>query len=200
MMAPAVIDGIELIVEQQIAMTRAAGSPEEQVAAAGEYSAAVMPSVLEGDLDEAERISLEFYGQLWDELTPEEQELAGERGDFAQARVDLQMPIYMSDWYRSFLGYDPTKDWAQVEVPVLGIFGGKDVQVVAESNRVALEEALAAAGNEDVTTLTFDDANHLFQEAVTGAFAEYGELEPEFIDGFTEAVVDWFVERAGVAG
>ena len=200
MMAPAVIDGIEIIVEQQVAMTRAAGSPEEQVEAAGEYTAKVMPSVLEGDFDEAERISLEFYGQLWDDLTPEEQELAGERGDFGQARVDLQMPIYMSDWYRSFLGYDSTEDWARVDVPVLGIFGGKDVQVVAESNRVALEEALAAAGNEDVTTLTFDDANHLFQEAVTGAFAEYGELAPEFIDGFTEAVVDWFVERAGVVG
>ncbi len=199
MMAPAVIDGIELIVEQNIAMTRVpAGSPEEQVEAVGEYTAQVMPKVLEEDFEEVERISLEFYGRLWDELTPEERELAGERSDFARARVDLEMPIYASDWYRSFLGYDPTADWAQVDVPVLGIFGGKDVQVVAESNETALRETLEAAGNEDVTTMTFDDANHLFQEAVTGAFAEYGQLEPEFIDGFVETVVDWFVERAGV--
>ena len=141
-----------------------------------------------------------LYGRLWDELTPEEQEFAGERDTFIQLQLDSQMPIYTSDWFRSFLGYDPTTDWAQVTVPVLAIFGGKDVQVIAESNQLALETALAAAGNEDVTTLTIPDANHLFQEADTGALAEYGQLEPEFIDGFVEQVVEWTVERAGVAG
>ena len=83
---------------------------------------------------------------------------------------------------------------------MLAVFGGKDVQVIAESNETALREALAVAGNEDVTTLTIPDANHLFQAAVTGAIGEYQELEPEFIDGFVATVVDWFVERAGVAG
>ena len=79
-----------------------------------------------------------------------------------------------------------------------GIFGGKDVQVIAESNEAALREALAAGGNEDVTTMTFPDANHLFQEADTGAFGEYAQLEPEFVDGFVDTVVDWIVVRAGV--
>ena len=200
MMAPAVIDGIDLIVEQNIALTRSAGSSEEQVQATGEFTAEVMPIVLEGDLEEAERVAREFYGRLWDELPPEDQQLAGDRDTFVDLQITTQMPIYASDWYRSFLGYDPTVDWAQVSVPVLGIFGGKDVQVIAESNEAALRETLEAAGNEDVTILTFDDANHLFQEAVTGAYSEYGDLEPEFIDGFLEAVVDWMVERAGVAG
>ncbi len=200
MMAPGVIDGIKLLIEQNIALARTGGSSEELSQAIGEYTAEVLPVVLAGDFDEVERISLEFFGRLWDELTPEERELAGEREAFARARVDLQMPSYTSDWYRSFLGYDPTEDWVKVsDVPVLAIFAGKDVQVIAESNRAALEEALSAAGNEDVTTMTFDDANHLFQEAATGAFSEYGELEPELIDGFVEAVVDWTVERAGVA-
>lgn len=198
MMAPAAIDGISLIVEQNMAITRADGAAEEQVEAVGEHAARLMPVVLEGDSQTAEQILREFLGRLYDELTPEEQEFAGERDTFVDRQVDAQLPIYESDWYRSLLGYDPTVDWAQVEVPVLGIFGGKDVQVLAESNAAALREALEAAGNDDVTTLTFDDANHLFQEAVTGAVSEYGELEPEFIDGFTEAVVEWFVERAGV--
>ena len=51
--------------------------------------------------------------------------------------------------------------------------------------------------SQDIVTL--DDANHLFQEAETGAFSEYARLEPEFIDGFLDTIVDWFVERAGVA-
>lgn len=200
MMAPAVIDGISLIVEQNVAITRADGSSDQQVEAVGDYVATLMPILLEGDFEAAERIIRDFLGRVYDELSPEQREFAGDRETFVDRQVEAQLPIYESDWYRSFLGYDPTADWAQVDVPVLGIFGGKDTQVVAESNATALRETLEAAGNEDVTTLTFDDANHLFQEAVTGAVSEYGELEPEFIEGFTEAVVDWFVERAGVSG
>ena len=159
-----------------------------------------MPLALEGDFEALEQVTRELYGRIWDELTPEEQGFAGERDTFVQLQADAQLPIYTSDWFRSFLGYDPVGDWEQVTVPVLAIFAGKDVQVIAESNQAALEAALSAAGNEDVTTLTIPDANHLFQEAVTGAMTEYGELPPEFIDGFVEAVVEWTVERAGVAG
>ncbi len=108
------------------------------------------------------------------------------------------LPVYTSDWFRSLLAYDPTPDWSQVTVPVLSIFGGKDVQVIAESNELALRAALDTAGNDDVTVVSIPDANHLFQEADTGAVSEYGQLEPEFIDGFLETVVDWMVVRAGV--
>jgi len=198
MMAPAVIDGISLIVEQNVALTRSAGASEEQAQATGEWTAEAMPYAVSGEFEALEESTRALYGRLWDEMTPADRELAGERETFIQLQLDAQMPIYTSDWYRSLLGYDPTEDWAQVDVPVLGIFGGKDVQVIAESNEAALLETLQDAGNEDVATLTFPDANHLFQEAVTGAFAEYAELEPEFIDGFVEAVVDWMVERAGV--
>jgi pimeloyl-ACP methyl ester carboxylesterase len=199
MMAPAVTDGIELIVEQNMALTRAEGATEEQVEAIGVYTAEAMPLALAGDFEALEQVSRDFYGGVWDGLSPEDQVIAGERETFIQLQLDQQLPVYQSDWFRSLLGYDPTGDWAQVTVPVLGIFGGKDVQVIAESNEAALRAALEAAGNEDVTTLTIPDANHLFQEADTGAFSEYGQLEPAFIDGFVDAVVDWMVERAGVA-
>ena len=159
-----------------------------------------MPLALEGDFDALEQVTRDLYGTLWDNMPPEDQELAGERETFIQLQLDSQMPIFQSDWYRSFLGYDPTADWMQVTVPVLGIFGGKDVQVIAKTNQAALEADLAEAGNEDVTTFTIPDANHLFQEAETGAIGEYGQLAPEFVDGFVDAVVDWTVERAGVAG
>ena len=200
MMAPAVTDGLTLIEEQNVALTRSAGSSEAQVEAVAEWGAVAMPLALEGDFEALERVTRELYGRVWDELTPQEQEFAGERDTFIQLQLDSQLPLYTSDWFRSFLGYDPASDWEQVTVPVLAIFAGKDVQVIAESNQQALETALSAAGNEDVTTLTIPDANHLFQEADTGALAEYGQLEPEFIDGFVEAVVEWTVERAGVAG
>jgi pimeloyl-ACP methyl ester carboxylesterase len=200
MMAPAVIDGLEFIIEQNMALTRSAGAAEEMVEAIGEHSREAMPLALEGDFAGLERVTSEFYGRVWDGLSPEDQVVAGDRDTFVRLQVDSALPIYESDWFRSFLGYDPTSDWEQVGVPVLAVFGGKDMQVIAHSNEAALAEALAAAGNLDVTTLTIPRANHLFQEADTGALAEYGQLEPEFIDGFVETVVDWFVDRSGVAG
>ena len=199
MMAPAVIDGVELIVQQNMALTRSSGSPEDMVESIGEYTREAMPLALEGDFAALERVTSEYYGKVWDELTPEEQVVAGERDTFVRLQAESVLPTYESDWFRSFLGYDPVNDWEQVTVPVLGIFGGKDVQVIAKSNEDALAKALAVAGNDDVTTLTIPDANHLFQEADTGAFVEYLQLEPEFIDGFVDTVVDWVVERAGVA-
>jgi pimeloyl-ACP methyl ester carboxylesterase len=198
MMAPAVIDGLDLILEQNVAVARSTGATEERVEAIGEWTSEAMPMALAGDFEAFEQATRDLYGNLWDQMTPAERVRAGEREAFIELQLTSQLPIYQSDWFRSFLGYDPRADWAHVRVPVLAIFGGKDVQVMAESNEAALREALAAAGNEDVTTLILPDANHLFQEAVTGSVSEYGDLAPAFIDGFVEAVVDWTVDRAGV--
>ncbi len=199
MMAPAVIDGVTLIVEQNQALLRSSGSEEKLVAAYAAYASEAMPLARDGDLEALEAVIRDFYGHAWDELDAEDQVIAGEREAFVQRQVDSEMPLYTSDWFRSFLAYDPTSDWKAVGVPVLATFGGKDAQVLADSNAAALRAALEAGGNDDVEIITIPGANHLFQEADTGSFAEYGQLDPVFIDGFIDAVVDWTTAQAGVA-
>ncbi len=199
MMAPATVDGISLIVAQNGALLRSAGESEEFAVAAEAFAAEVMPFARDGDAEAVKTMTEAFYGDLWDNLSEDDRTLAGDRDSYAELLAAREVDIYTSDWFRSFLEYDPVQDWEQVTVPVLGIFGGKDAQVLAEQNEPALRAALEAAGNEDFETITFDDANHLFQAADTGAFAEYAQLEPEFIDGFVDAVVDWMTVHAGVA-
>ena len=198
MMAPAVIDGVDLIVQQDMDLVRSGGGSDEQVEAIGAYARQAMPLAVEQDFDALEALTREFYGSFWDSLSEAEQVVNGDRETFAQRQVEALMPTFESAWYRSFLAYDPGPDWEQVTVPVLALFGGKDVQVDAASNEAALLAALDAAGNDDVTTLILPGANHLFQAAGTGAVSEYMKLEPVFVDGFVDTVVDWFVERAGV--
>ena len=53
--------------------------------------------------------------------------------------------------------------------PCWALFGGKDVQVPADSQAPALRPPSLAAGDTDVTVTTLPDANHLFQSARTGA-------------------------------
>ena len=199
MMAPGVVDGVSLIVAQNEALQQAEGESEEVVEAVVAYTEEVMPVARDGDVDAVEAIATDFYRELYDSLDEAEQAVLGERETFAANTGARDTELYTSDWFRSFLAYDPTVDWRQVVVPVLAVFAGKDVQVLAEQNAPALAQALAEAGNEDVEIVTLEDANHLFQAAETGAFSEYTRLEPEFIDGFVETIVDWMVVRAGVA-
>ena len=191
MMAPAVIDGVTLIVEQNQALLRSSGADDATVEKYAAYTAEAAPLARDGEFEALEAVIRDFHGRAWDELAPEDQVIAGDREAFIQRQVDAELLVYTSDWFRSLLAYDPASDWQQVSVPVLAIFGGKDAQVLADSNAAALRTALEAGGNEDVEIITIPDANHLFQKADTGSVGEYGKLEPVFVDGFIDAVVDW---------
>ena len=50
--------------------------------------------------------------------------------------------------------------WRRVKVPVLALYGGKDLNVPAARNVTALTQELTAAGNQDFTIKVFPDANH----------------------------------------
>jgi hypothetical protein len=84
-------------------------------------------------------------------------------------------------------------------VPVLGLFGGKDVQVVLDQNEPALRAALDAAGNDDYEIVVFPNANHLFQEAETGSLREYADLPARFTPEFLPALVEWVTAHVEVA-
>jgi len=50
--------------------------------------------------------------------------------------------------------------WRRVKIPVLALYGGKDLNVPAARNVNALTQELTAAGNKDFTIKVFPDANH----------------------------------------
>ena len=199
MAAPAT-DGVSLIIDQNEAILRASGETEEEIADARAFAETVMPAVRDGDADAAEAGVREYFGALWDRQSDADRIILGDREAFVQRQVDSQLPLYLSDWFRSILAYDPAPDWQQVGVPVLGLFGARDVQVVTEPNEEALRAALAAGGNRDVEIVVFADANHLFQASETGALQEYGTLEPAFTPEFLPTLVEWVTARGGVSG
>ena len=109
-----------------------------------------------------------------------------------QARTLAQQSVEQTKgWLPFFIGYDIAADWAKVRVPVLGLFGGLDVQVDANQNRKGLESALALGGNTDLTIHVFPSANHLFQVAKTGSPYEYAKLPMTFVPGFLDTLRDW---------
>ena len=117
----------------------------------------------------------------------------------ARTLAEQQAASYGSGQLRALLLYNPAEAWAEVTVPVLALFGGLDVQVDAEQNVAPLEAALESAGNEDYTIEVFPTANHLFQDAETGAVGEYATLEQTFIADLLPTITDWLLARVDVA-
>lgn len=195
--APAV-DGVSLLIAQNEAITRAAGASEAEVELATGFARAVMPVVRDGDPEAIEAAMRDFLERAWDEQ-PELRAQLGDRETAIDQRVAAQLPTMTSAWYRSLMGYDPAPDWARVQVPVLGIFGGHDVQVLADQNEQALRAALAGGGNEAVEVVVLPDANHLFQASETGALEEYASLGTEFTPDLLPTLVAWLTERTGLA-
>ena len=195
--APA-IPGVELLIEQNEAVARAGGETEAEVAHIRAFAEIVMPQALAGDSAGVEATLREFFGAAWDRRADVAPGELGERDVFVQQQVDVQLPVLLSDSYRALLAYDAAADWALVTAPVLGVYGGLDVQVPSASNGPALRAALEAAGNRDSNVVVLPDANHLFQAALTGAVGEYGELAPDFTADLLPTLVDWVVEQAEV--
>lgn len=194
-MAGVAVDGYRLLLKQLERILEAEGSTEEEMATALEQQRTVMDLALAERWEEVETF---LRGLILEQLQslPEEQKAAlGDLEELAAQQVTIQLAGLQSPWFRFFLSYDPRRDWERVKVPVLALFGGLDVQVDAAQNRVALEEALARAGNEDVTIVVFPTANHLFQAAETGSPTEYAALSPRFVPGFLETIAGWLRER-----
>ena len=191
------VSGRDVLLLQNRRLMEAEGATEEQIEAQVAFIEALL-EVLD-DPEAVEELTYEHtLAQI--EMLPEEQR-ANVADPEAYARMLAQQSAqqYSADWFESFIEYDPALDWAQTTVPVLAIFGGKDVQVDAEQNAPALEAALEAAGNTDFEIVTLPDANHLFQAAETGGTSEYGSLPAEFTPDLIPTILEWLETHVTVA-
>jgi pimeloyl-ACP methyl ester carboxylesterase len=101
----------------------------------------------------------------------------------------------VTPWFRYLLTYDPRPALSRVRIPVLALFGEKDVQVPPAQSVPPMEAAFRAAGNGDATVRVFPGLNHLFQHAETGLVAEYGRIEETIAPEVLQAIGDWITAR-----
>ncbi len=198
-MAPPATTGVDLLVQQSEAILRVSGTPQAEIPIAVQFARDVYAQVLAGDKAAAEQVIRDYVGALYDRQTPDVQRQLGDRSAYIQSQVDSRMTSLFSPEFASLLASDAGAAWARVRAPVLGLFGGKDVQVPAIEQAAALRAALQAGGNPDGTVITLPDANHLFQSAKTGAVGEYGSLAQAFTPDFLPTLVDWVTKHAGIA-
>jgi pimeloyl-ACP methyl ester carboxylesterase len=186
-MAPTTVPGFRILSWQLDNLLAGSNLTEDQKAAAHAQEIRSLEWVVGEDW-----ISLQAHLRDQYAAMPEAQRDAiGSESEFIE-----QGMLYYQGWLYFFATHDPADDWRRLAAPALVLFGGLDQQVPAEMNAAALRLTIEDRDDASVTIVDFPTANHLFQDAVTGAVTEYGMLPDTFAAGFLPAISDWILERA----
>lgn len=146
------------------------------------------------NINEAYQLFKETTASIMYELSSGEEVDSLKIEQNAIAKANEFKIIYALPSLTSFLYYDPSKDLEQLEVPVLGLFGGLDYQVTIEQNKDRMENALLKSGT-DYHLVTFENANHFYQKAITGSRDEYATLEKKFAGNFLDEISTWILDK-----
>jgi pimeloyl-ACP methyl ester carboxylesterase len=113
--------------------------------------------------------------------------------DLSKYPAEARLP-WVIEWMKS----DPIPVIKKVRQPILILQGALDQQVSADQARL-LEQAAHTAGNRDVSIHIFENLNHLFLQAHTGAVSEYSSLQTTRIpDEVLMTISEWLQSRLHV--
>jgi pimeloyl-ACP methyl ester carboxylesterase len=197
MLAGPGVPGLEILVEQGRLINEAAGVPDEITAFNGRIQRR-LATIAETDSNLASAAA-----SMRSAMREEMAGLTGENRALVEASltdqaIEQNVSQMNSPWFRFFVSYDPRPALEGVEVPVLALFGERDLQVPPLQSADAVEEALS--GNPDATIEVLPGLNHLFQEAETGSPTEYQSIEQTMSPVTLTAVSEWILVRFGPTG
>lgn len=90
--------------------------------------------------------------------------------------------------------------WRQVKIPVLALYGGKDLNVPAAKNVTALTQELTSAGNKDFTIKVFPDANHDGLETTDSMLdGEQARYLKRIVPGLVKTQITWVLSHVAKA-
>jgi len=195
LLAGPAVPGTDVLALQNELLARAAGATKAEAAARAEDNRKLTGLIVAGaDSAQVAAMVRKVVEDQAKSMTPGEREKLEKNMD---SLVEAQTRSLMSPWMHYFLTYDPRPTLARVKVPVLALYGEKDLQVPPDQSVSELKKALEEAGNKDVTVRVYPNLNHLFQTAKTGGVDEYYTNEETFNDAPLEKMESWINERFG---
>ena len=196
MLAGPAVSGEELLYAQTRAISEASGNPEPFIAANRAVAGRMFAIIKSEPNDSLARARLlALVEGITDEL-PADQAAALDSAwsiPGAMEQFEQRLGPMLSPWFRYLLAYDPEPALRSLTIPVLALFGEKDLQVPPAQSVPVLRRATAQ--NPDVTVHVFDDLNHLFQHAETGLVSEYARIEETFAPEALAMIGDWIAQR-----
>jgi pimeloyl-ACP methyl ester carboxylesterase len=118
--------------------------------------------------------------------------------DSLQIKYDhFRFPVYSyvrqatGKWYRYHIRFDPAQYITKIHVPILSIYGEKDIMLNARNNTQNWEKYTAAAHNKNITTKIIPGLNHLLQHCKTCTTTEYAQLTETIDSAVLEEISNW---------
>jgi len=188
LMAGSAVRGDKLLLAQSESIMKTQGMDENYVKNIIELNKKIYSRLMKENVDWDK-----LRNELWQGFAglKKKEELTAMDSTTIKKQVNAQMTTMKKPWFRHFVKLNPIRIYKEVDVPAMAMFGGKDSQVPPRQNARAIEEM----GKDNFDIKLFPEANHLFQKAETGSPMEYGTLEKEFVNGFTDFIVEWIKER-----
>ncbi len=190
-MATPAIPGDSLLFAQGEAILRASGATEEELKIQHGIQEQIFAALRTGEgWDKLHEQWLKIAWEQYNSLSDEGKKAFPDAERTINQAIDAQVKNANTKWMKYFVEHNPASDISKIRCPVLALFGSKDLQVPPSVNYKPMDSLLY---NNDIqyNIKIFNDANHLFQKAITGNIGEYSSLEKEFIDGFEQYIVDW---------
>jgi alpha-beta hydrolase superfamily lysophospholipase len=129
-------------------------------------------------------------GQGWEQF-----DAATEKARTAKWYPMLQVPpkdSWFWAYYKRIADYNAADYWEQVKVPVLVIYGERDLYVPIAKSISNIDRALNKAGNNDYTMIMLPRASHAFNiEPETGQAFEWWHMA----SGFPDLLTAWINQR-----
>jgi len=192
LMAGTGVKGIDVVKEQSKLIMKADNTPEEDITGYIVMINLIYETLVQkGNIKELEEQLGKNISDSYDKMSDEEKKTIKDKDEYIKKTIKDAVTLFSSTWMKYFLNYDPSYALEKTTIPVLMLFGGKDLQVIVGQNQKPMEDALKKAGNSNYTTRIYPDANHLFQEAGTGSPNEYPQLPKAFVPGFLDDITDW---------
>ncbi len=193
LMAGTGLTGEEILYKQDALIFKANGANDEAIADNRAQQEQLF-SILKKEKDDslaAEKIK-DVIKKSFEKLSDEERKQAGDIESLADGKAQQ----LLSPWFRFFIAYDPKPALKKVACPVLAINGSKDLQVPPKENLEAIEQALKAGGNKNVTIRELPELNHLFQTSATGSPTEYSKIEETIAPAALQLIGDWILKTS----
>ncbi len=190
------LDGFETIKAAYAHLPDVMGLPPEQVAGMAEGELRAVELALAEDWGALEEHFAAMMTEQLASLPKERKPSAEQMAVLIEQQAAQLVANYRTRQFKSEMTHDPAEAWAQVNVPVLALYAEHETAIFAADHLPALQTALAAAGNGDVSVEVVPGVNHLFLDAESGDPQQWPELDQAMPARVVERIAGWVQAQA----
>jgi len=180
--------GEEILLAQSRLISKVQGVTDEEI----EKNSALSKLIYEAIKTEKDSIQLAIkIKAIMESALEKETSLSEQQKIAAQNQITNTLKSVTTNWFRTFIIFNPRSYLMRVQCPVLALNGEKDLQVPAKENLQSIEKCLKTYNNKKNKIVELKNLNHLFQNCTTGSPAEYNTIEETFSIDALNMITEW---------